>query len=312
MRKIPVLCVVGPTASGKTALAIQLAHAVDGEIINMDSMQIYRRMDIGTAKPSAKEREGITHHLLDIVEPTEAFSVAQYAEQAESCIREIAGRGKLPMLVGGTGFYLRAITDGLNLGGIPSDMALRESLKASAADEKGKLALHRRLAEVDAASARKLHPNDITRVSRALEVYLLTGKPLSAQTTVSAERPYTFCMLGTTLERATLYHRTDERVDDMLARGLLREVETLLRGGVTPGAQAMQGIGYKELTPVLLQGTPIEEAAALMKRNTRRYAKRQWTWFNAESRVQWLDMTEKDSIEKALRIGEAFRREHDR
>ena len=309
MEKTPVLCVAGPTASGKTALAVRLAKRLDGEIVNMDSMQIYRRMDIGTAKPTPEEREGIPHHLLDIVEPTESFSVAEYAQRAETCHREIVGRGKLPILVGGTGFYLRALTDGLHLGSVPSDPELRERLKDSAADENGKQALFQQLVTIDPDTAARLHPNDVARVSRAVEVYLLTGKPLSQQQNPVQERPFTFCLFGTTLERSELYRRIEKRVDAMMALGLLGEVRALLASGVPPEAQAMQGIGYKELVPVVLDHTPLAEAVTLLKQNTRHYAKRQWTWFNAEKRFQWLDMARENSTDQALRIGEAFWKE---
>jgi tRNA dimethylallyltransferase len=309
MEKTPVLCVVGPTASGKTALAVRLAQAFGGEIVNMDSMQVYRRMDIGTAKPNAEERGGIPHHLIDIVEPTEPFTVAQYATAAETCLPQIFARGKLPILTGGTGFYLRALTDGLALGGVPSDAQLRESLKSSAADEDGKRKLYGQLIALDAQTAAKLHPNDITRVSRAVEVCLLTGKPFSRQENQTGECTFRFCVLGTTLERAALYQRAEERVDAMMARGLLNEVAALLHEGVPPDAQAMQGIGYKELVPVVLGGAPLSDAITLLKRNTRRYAKRQWTWFNADKQVQWLDMAQEDSVNRALDIGARFWKE---
>ncbi len=309
MKKTPVLCVVGPTASGKSALAVQLAQALGGEILNMDSMQVYRRMDIGTAKPTQQQRGEVPHHLIDIVEPTEPFSVAQYAALAESCIGEVYKRGRLPILVGGTGFYLRALTDGLNLGGVPSDPELRSQLKADAADEAGRQALHQRLAQVDPAAAAKLHYNDVQRVSRALEVYTLTGRRLSEQRTETVERPYMFRILGTTLTRETLYRRVEERVDDMLAHGLLGEVEALLSCGVSPEAQAMQGIGYKELAPVVNAGIPLADAVILLKRNTRRYAKRQWTWFNALADVLWLDMDDAASPRCALEATGNFWRE---
>jgi tRNA dimethylallyltransferase len=309
-KKTPVLCVAGPTASGKSALAVKLAKALGGEIVSMDSMQIYRRMDVGTAKPTLTERGGVPHHMLDVAEPAEAFSVAQYAEMAECRIREIYERGRLPILAGGTGFYLRALTDGLALGGVQSDPELRQSLKDSAADEAGKRRLYAQLAEADPATAARLHPNDVGRVSRALEVYRLTGKPMSVQENAPGERPFRFCMVGATLERQALYERIEMRVDAMLAGGLLGEVRSLLESGVPPAAQAMQGIGYKELTPVLLAGAPPAEAVALIKRNTRRYAKRQWTWFNAEKRIRWLDMAKGESTDEALRIGDAFWREN--
>ena len=309
MVKIPALCVVGPTASGKTKLAIRLAQALDGEIINMDSMQIYRGMDIGTAKPSMAERENVPHHLLDIAQPDESFTVAQYAAVADQAIRDVYARGKLPILAGGTGFYLRALTDGLSLGGVPSDPALREQLKATAGDAQGKRLLHERLREVDPISADKLHENDVQRVCRALEVYTLTGKPISAQQNPTQERPYRFCLLGTTLERDVLYARTDARVEAMVARGLPGEVRALLANGVSAQAQAMQGIGYKELVPVITGGVKLSDAVDAIRLNTRHYAKRQWTWFRAMDGVSWLDMDKPESMDEALRTSVAFWKE---
>lgn len=309
MHKTPALCIVGPTASGKTALSIRLAHALGGEIVNMDSMQIYRRMNIGTAKPTILEQDGIPHHLIDIVEPSQSFTVAQYAEAAEGEIRAIHARGHLPMLVGGTGFYLRALTDGLSLGGVKSDPALRESLKRLAAEPEGKRMLHERLCAIDPVSAAKLHENDVQRVSRAIEVFELIGVPISNQKKEAPDRPFRFCMLGTDVERSQLYARANARVDDMLKRGLLGEVQALLSEGISPEAQAMQGIGYKELVSVLNGETVLDEAVVQLKQNTRRYAKRQWTWFRAENRVQWLNMSQTESNDQALRIAEAFWKE---
>ena len=309
MNRTPVLCVVGPTASGKSALAVHLAHALQGEIVSMDSMQIYRGMDIGTAKPTLAEREGVPHHLLDVAEPTEPFTVAQYAQAAEPLLAEIFQRGKLPILAGGTGFYLRALTEGLHLGGVPSDPALREQLKVEAALPGGREALHARLAAVDPQTAARLHANDVQRVSRALEVYLLTGEPVSSRVADRPARPFQFCMLGTTWERATLYARINARVLAMLERGLLDEVEALLAQGVPVDAQAMQGIGYKELVGVVQGQMSLAAATEALQQNTRHYAKRQWTWFRAEGRVQWLEMSQPGSRDEALRIGEAFWRE---
>jgi len=309
MVKTPVLCVVGPTASGKTALSIRLARALGGEIISMDSMQIYRHMDIGTAKPTLEERSHIPHHMIDIVEPTEPFTVAEYAAQAEQAIRQVFSRGAVPILVGGTGFYLRALTDGLSLGGVKSDPALRENLKQMAALPDGKRQLHQRLLSIDPASAAKLHENDVQRVSRAIEVFELTGVPFSAQMRQAPERPYQFCLLGTNMERAALYQRVHERVDRMLAQGLLQEIQSLLDSGVPVAAQSMQGIGYKELAPVLTRGEPLSGAVAMLKQNTRHYAKRQWTWFRAIPQVQWLNMMQPESVNQALRIAEAFWKE---
>ena len=304
--KTSVLCVVGPTASGKSALAMRLAKALDGEIVSMDSMQIYRGMDVGTAKPSQAEQAEVRHHMLDVVSPDEPFTVSQYAQMAEPILHDIRRRGKKPLLVGGTGFYLRAIADGLALGGAKGDETIRSRLEEHAAQPDGKLALHERLQMIDPETAARLHENDVRRVIRALEVYELTGKPFSRQEQPAVERPFRFCMLGATMPREQLYGRINGRVDDMLKRGLLDEVRGLLTRGVAPGAQSMQGIGYKELLPVLLSGASLTEAVELLKRNTRHYAKRQWTWFRAEQRVQWLDMTDASSADGALRIAEEF------
>ena len=309
--KTPVLCVAGPTASGKSALALRLARALGGEIISMDSMQLYRGMDVGTAKPTPAERALVPHHMIDILEPTESFSVAQYAVRTEAILRDVWARGHMPLLVGGTGFYLRALTDGLTLGGAPSDERVRARLKAEAAEPGGKERLHERLRAVDEPSAQKLHPNDVQRVCRALEVYELTGQPISRQEKPRQERPFTFCLLGVTRERAALYERCDRRVDEMMAAGLPDEVRGLLARGVPTSAQAMQGIGYKELVPALNGELPMEEAVRLLKQNTRHYAKRQWTWFRAEERIQWLDMAEAGSVDRALRIAEQFCKEQE-
>jgi len=306
MTKPKALCVAGPTASGKSALGMALARKLSGEIVCMDSMQVYRRMDIGTAKPTPGERAKIPHHLVDIREPDETYAVAQYAEDAKRVIEDITGRGKLPILVGGTGFYLRALTHGLNLGGVPSDPKLRQRLKASAADADGKKRLHDRLKAVDPETAARLHANDIARVSRALEVYELTGVPLSKQEQKAFDSPFDFCVIGTAMDRAALYRRIDARVDRMMEDGLQNEVQALLKEGVSPRAQAMQGIGYKELVPVLTADYPLENAVFDIKRNSRHYAKRQLTWFRRDEGVHWLDMADANAHGKALELARAF------
>ena len=306
MMKPKALCVCGPTASGKSALAMALAKTLHGEIICMDSMQIYRRMDIGTAKPTPEEQAMVPHHLLDIVEPYENYTVAQYADDAVRVAAEITSRGKVPILVGGTGFYLRALTHGLHLGGVRSDPDVRERLKAIASDEEGKRHLHEMLIAVDPQSAERLHANDVTRVSRALEVYELTGIPLSRQEQPEAESALDFCILGTAMERGMLYSRINARVDDMMRMGLPVEVQSLLNEGISPQAQAMQGIGYKELVSVLTERKPLADAVAEIKRNTRRYAKRQLTWFQRDDMIRWLDMACDSARTEALAAAQAF------
>lgn len=306
MKKTPVLAVVGPTAAGKSALAMKVAGALCGEIVCMDSMQIYRGMDIGTAKPTKAEQAEIPHHMLDIVEPTEAFSVADYAEKAEPILHEIWTRGKLPVLVGGTGLYLRALLKGLSLGGAKSDAAVRDRLCAIAGEEGGRERLHAMLKKIDPPTAAKLHANDQRRVIRALEVFEVTGKPISAQDESMPERPFAVCMLGATMAREKLYVRVERRVDEMISSGLLQEVQGLLRAGVPLCSQAMQGIGYKELASAKAGNAGLAEAVDTLKRNTRRYAKRQWTWFRAEEGVQWIDTLEETAAEEATRLARVF------
>ena len=306
MSKPKVIVVVGPTASGKSALGMALANHLHGEIVCMDSMQIYRRMDIGTAKPTREDRTKVPHHLVDIVEPWEPYTVAKYADDAKRVIMEITARGAFPILVGGTGFYLQALTQGLHLGGVRSDPEIRTRLKAMAQDAQGKQKLYGRLTAIDPVTAKKLHPNDITRVSRALEVYELTGVPMSAQEQPAFESPFTFCLLGVAMERSQLYRRINTRVDAMMADGLADEVKALLEEGVSPGAQAMQGIGYKELVPVITGTYPLENAVSDIQRNSRHYAKRQLTWFRRDEQIQWLYGDEKTREAAARSIVRAF------
>ena len=306
MSKLKVLCVAGPTASGKSALGMTLAQTLHGEIVCMDSMQIYRRLDIGTAKPTPEERTSVPHYLVDIREPDESYSVAQYAQDAKRVIEDVTSRGRVPILVGGTGFYLRALTHGLHLGGVPSNPAVRERLKARAKDALGRKQLHEKLREVDPVSAQRLHENDVARVSRALEVYELTGIPLSKQEQPTFESPFDFCIFGSSMDRALLYQRVDSRVDQMMENGLLQEVRALLEDGISPMTQAMQGIGYKELVPVLTGEYPLENAVRDIKRNSRHYAKRQLTWFRRDESIHWLDMEDEKIAEKALVLSRAF------
>ena len=295
MNRKTVYGLVGPTASGKTALSIRLAQAISGEILCMDSMQIYRGMDIGTAKPTAAERAAAPHHLLDIADPAEPFSVTEYTAQA----RPLLDRIERPILVGGTGFYLRGLSLPMDYGYVRGDPAVRARYEAMA-EQEGVLALHQRLREVDPASADKLHPNDVRRVVRALEVFELTGERFSDQKWPDdAEIPWRFLLFAPDWPREMLYARIDARVDEMLAQGLLQEVRALLDSGVPADAQAMQGIGYKELLPVLLEGASLDEAAALIKLRSRHYAKRQLTWFRADKRIHWLAMPEGRTLSQA-------------
>ncbi len=293
--KKTVYGLAGPTASGKTALSLRLAREVGGEILCMDSMQIYRGMDIGTAKPTAEERAAAPHHLLDVADPREPFSVTQYTALARPLLERIDA----PILVGGTGFYLRGLSQPMDYGYVRGDQAIRDRYEAMAARE-GVQAVHDRLRAVDPVSADRLHPNDLRRVVRALEVYELTGERFSDQKVPEdADIPWRFLLFALDWPRDVLYRRIDARVDMMMADGLLNEVCGLLDSGVPADAQAMQGIGYKELIPVLRDGAPLDEAVELIKRRSRNYAKRQLTWFRADKRIHWIAMPEGKTMDDA-------------
>lgn len=284
-----VLALAGPTASGKTGLAIQAALERNGEIVCMDSMQVYRGMDIGTAKPTLAERALVPHHLLDVADPRQPFSVAEYRELAEEAIRGILNRGRLPVLCGGTGLYLRALSRGLDFGGTPADPGIRARYQRLA-DTRGARAVHDLLMARDRKSAERLHPNNLRRVIRALEVLEITGRPFSGQEMPKeGEGPFDIRPFALRWPREALYARVNARVDAMLAAGLLEEVRALVEQGVPPEAQSMQGLGYKELLPCLEDRKGLPEAVETIKRRTRNYAKRQMTWFLADSSVRWLD-----------------------
>ena len=286
-QKILVIC--GPTASGKSALALELARRLDGEIVSADSMQVYRGMDIGTAKPSAEERARIPHHLVDIADPDQPFSAADFAGAADAAIRDIGSRGKRAIVAGGTGLYIRALLKGLvdSPGGADE---FRQALHEEAG-RLGNEALLERLRQVDPELAARLHPNNLPRIIRALEVHHLTGIPLSRyqQEHGFSGRHYRSLQIGVRAERPLLYSRIDERVDRMLEQGLVQEVQRLLNAGYGPDAKAMRSIGYKEMTAHLAGESSLEEAIRLIKRNTRHYAKRQLTWFNADKDILWLE-----------------------
>lgn len=302
-QKKRVIGIVGPTASGKTALSLPLAQRLQGEIICMDSMQIYQHMDIGTAKPTTEERSSVPHHLLDFLPPDASFSVTQYAEMARKWIDRLP----VPVLVGGTGMYLQSLSLPMDYGEVPGDEEIRKQYHALA-DAQGNEALHAVLAKKDPASAQRLHPNDIRRVIRALEVYDMTGKPLSAQTMpTNADCPYDFQLYAWEYPREVLYRRVDERVDEMMRAGLLEEVRKLREMGISPEAQSMQGLGYKELFPVLEGKAPLNDAVFQIKLRTRHFAKRQLTWFKRDERIRWIPCLE-DREQVIQRIIERYYR----
>ena len=288
----------GPTASGKTALSIRLAKEHDCEIVCMDSMQIYKRMNIGTAKPTLEEMAGILHHMLDVAEPDENFSVARYQEMAEECIADIHARGKRALLVGGTGLYLRALRQPMAMGDVSGDDDIRAELEAIAAQEGGKQRIHDMLEAVDPDTAERLHLNDVRRVVRALEVYRLTGVPFSKQTQIQTDSRFSYRVASLTMDRALLYSRIEKRVNIMVEQGLVEEVRELLDSGVPADCQAMKAIGYKEIVPYLRGEATWEETDYLLKLNTRHYAKRQLTWMRREEDVCWVDSLQADAYDK--------------
>lgn len=287
-----LVVITGPTATGKTGVAIELARMVGGEVVSADSMMVYRGMDIGTAKPTAAEMRGVPHHLIDLVRPDGDFSVAKYQDLAERAIADITGRGFLPLLVGGTGLYVRAVVDGYRFPA-KGDPVLRARL-VDEARRSGAAGLHARLAAVDPRAAAGLHVNDVRRVIRALEVYYLTGRPISDHHERDASRPprYRLSMFALMIEREVLYRRIEDRVDRMVARGLVEEVAGLLARGYTTDLVSMRGLGYKETAAFVRGETDLEEAIRLLKRNTRRFAKRQLTWFRRDPRLTWINPLE--------------------
>ena len=288
--KIPLVAVVGPTASGKSALAVELAIRFGGEVISADSMQIYKRMDIGTAKPTAEEMRGVTHHLINIAEPSELFSVVDYVERAKACIEDICSRGKLPILAGGTGLYIRSLLQGTLFSEGGRDESVRREL-AEKAEKEGAGPLLQELKSFDPESAERIHPNNISRIIRAIEIYRVTGKTMTEQNKEShrGSSPYRACMIGLCFEdRQNLYRRIDERVDQMIRAGLAEEARSILNEADACVETSLQAIGYKEFRPYFEGKITLEEAAAQIKLETRHYAKRQMTWFRRDKGVHWL------------------------
>ena len=286
-----LIVVLGPTAVGKTRLSIDLAQHFGGEVISGDSMLIYRGMDIGTAKPDLAERQGIAHHLVDILEPTAEFSVTDFQKLAGDAITVLNQAGKIPVLAGGTGLYLRALLEGYQFNTASGDEVLRRRLTALA-EEKGNQYLHGMLTEKSPAAAARLHPNDLRRVIRALEVHELCGEEVSRDKTSPRALLYNAAVIGLTLDRTLLYPRINQRVDQMLEAGLVDEVRGLLDRGMNRKCQAMQGIGYKEIAGYLLGETDLAAAAEKIKQATRHFAKRQFTWYRQMPYVRWFDVAE--------------------
>lgn len=290
MKKKPLIILTGPTAVGKTKASIGLAKAVDGEIISADSMQVYRHMDIGSAKIKPEEMEGIPHHLIDVLEPDDEFHVVKFQQLAKKAMREIWERGHIPIVTGGTGFYIQALLYDIDFDENEKKDACRKELEAYAR-EHGAEDLHEKLALVDPSSAEMIHPNNIKRVIRALEFYEQTGKRISEhnETQRQRESPYAFAYFVLTDDRAHLYERINRRVDQMIEEGLVNEVQALKDKGYTKQLVSMQGLGYKEILDYLDGNCTLEEAIYTIKRDTRHFAKRQLTWFKRERDVIWIN-----------------------
>ncbi|MFQ5328667.1 MAG: tRNA (adenosine(37)-N6)-dimethylallyltransferase MiaA [Thermodesulfobacteriota bacterium] len=300
MKEIRVVVIVGPTASGKSSMALDLAEEFDGEIVTADSMQVYRFMDIGTAKPTAEERRRAPHHLIDMVSPDEVYTVAHYRDDAAAVIDDIHSRGRLIILAGGSGLYIRALTKGL-LDAPPANPALREELEKME-ERMGRGYLHNKLREVDPSLADSIHPHNRVRIIRALEVATLTKQPLSRHQNEHGfgERPYRLLTIGLTMERSLLYRRIEGRVDSMIEDGLEGEVRGLLEMGCSPSLKSMGGLGYKEMAHFIGGGCSREEAIGEIKKKTRNYAKRQLTWFRRDEDVEWFTAREREIIRERV------------
>ena len=291
MTKKPLIILAGPTAVGKTALSIRLAKETGAEIISADSMQVYRGMDIGSAKITKEEMAGVPHYLVDVLEPEEDFNVVRFQNMAKDAAAKIWSKGKIPLVVGGTGFYIQALLYDIDFTDNDGDESYRRELEKKASDEQGALELYEMLRNTDPKSAQEIHPRNIKRIIRALEFYRQTGKKISEhnETQRQKESPYNYAYFVLNDERSRLYERIDRRVDLMMEQGLLEEVRVLRERGVRKDSTAMQGLGYKELYAYLDGEYPLDEAVRIIKRDTRHFAKRQITWFKREKNVVWAD-----------------------
>lgn len=306
-----ILVIVGPTASGKTRMAVELAQRHNGEVISADSMQIYRTMDIGTAKPTKEEMGGIPHHMIDVADPEEDFSVARYVEMAARCVDDVLARGKLPIVAGGTGLYIDSLLSGRTFAPFSPDSAMRGELEREL-EEKGGQAMLEALAQVDPEAAQRLHPNDHKRIIRALEVYRSTGKTITQHNRETQAIPprYDALTIGLAFQdRQAMWRRIDQRVDEMVAAGLEDEVRRLLTSGISPKCTAMQAIGYKEFTQALSGEMTWQEAADVVKLRSRQYAKRQLTWFGRNPNTRWVRWDDPPEFEQGRRASTEYMEE---
>lgn len=297
----PLIILTGPTAVGKTALSIRLAKAVNGEIISADSMQVYKMMDIGTAKIMPEEMQDVKHYLIDEFLPDEDFNVVKFKQLALTYMEEIYAKGKIPIIVGGTGFYIQAILNDIDFTKTAEDTSYREHLR-QVADERGAEFLYEQLREIDEEATKTIHQNNVKRVIRALEYYHQTGKKISEHNEEQRQKdsPYNFAYFVLNHDRNILYERIEKRIDNMMEQGLVEEVSSLYNMGYTKDLVSMQGLGYKEIIAYLEGECTLEEAIYILKRDTRHFAKRQLTWFNREREVIWLDKSEFNESEDAI------------
>lgn len=301
LKKKPVLVLTGPTAVGKTSLSLKLARAVNGAIVSADSMQVYKGMDIGSAKIPPDERQGISHYLIDVLEPEEDFNVALFQKLSLEAMHEIWAKGQVPILTGGTGFYIQAVLRDIDFTESEGKSEIRSAYE-KIAREQGPAYLHALLAQKDPEAAAAIHPNNVKRVVRALEFFDESGTPISRHNEEQREKPSPYCYLYFVLneDRRILYERIDQRVDQMIADGLVDEVKRLKNRGLTENHVSMKGLGYKELFPYLEGRCTLEEAVSTIKRDTRHFAKRQITWFKREGDVIWIDKGSFDNDEQAI------------
>ncbi|NLN22392.1 MAG: tRNA (adenosine(37)-N6)-dimethylallyltransferase MiaA [Syntrophomonadaceae bacterium] len=298
---LPLVVIAGPTAVGKSDIAVELALRFNGEIISADSVQLYKYFNIGAAKLTNEEQKGIPHHLFDILEPDQPFSVADYQKLARKKIQEINERGKLPFLVGGTGLYIQAVIDPFEFPETTGHEEIRKKLR-EIWSQGGKEELYQRLQKIDPDAAQRIHPNDFRRISRALEVYYLTGKTISSYISKRKKSFYNLAMVGLTRKRTELYHRIEARVDKMFADGLVEEVKSILDMGYDPKIKPLQSLGYKQVVEYLMGDCDQAEAIASTKKATRNYAKRQLTWFRRDDRIHWFSLSEEGKQHLLKRI----------
>ena len=298
---IPLFVLVGPTAVGKTEISTALCNKLGGEVVSADSVQVYRYLDIGSAKPVLEERQGVPHHLIDVVDPAVNFTVFDYQNMARQAIADIHKRGKLPLLTGGTGLYVKAVIDEYNFRSGKVNPLIRERLE-EILELKGKEYLYRFLQQIDPVTAQKVHPNDIRRMMRAFEFFYLTGEPISSQRELTEKKRsrYNLTMIGLTTKRSILYERINKRVDLMIKQGLLEEVRRLLEKGYRSDLKSLQSLGYSHMIKYLQRKWDWDNTIINFKRDTRHYAKRQLTWFRADNRIIWFEMDERRNIDPIL------------